>query len=248
MAKMGILRGLTERFDSVLIHFVAGVPKERHKLQEFFDRTALHTHFYGRENFDILKHYGELFGIIDQKVSTLLTHISLMIAATAVLITEENIIFIKLGLWVLLLFYTVFAVVALRVSRFWIDAFPDAKMIWGEWVHVDGTKDLRREMADGFRQELAFRSITHKFLTNAVSMMTLVAALLLGGAQGYFFIGGLAAKGDQQKTAKSEVQAEKVLSLLRPQGCYCPWPTTAFPSSSPSLLACCGQGDPSARP
>ena len=130
-------------------------------------------HFITREHWKAWDVYSDVFGIIDTKASSLLTHISIIIAVVAIAKPHDGVLG-AIAL-ILLLLYIMAAYLALRCLRFWSfreDAFDPVTR--GSVGDEEVERQLRLEML--FRQEMFRTSL------NMTSVLTLASVLLVVAA------------------------------------------------------------------
>jgi hypothetical protein len=114
-----------------------------------------------------------IFGVIDQKASAMLTHISVMIAVNALLLGTQSNAWLD-GLSVLLLSaFIVIALLSLRLLRFWSSQFP------AEDAGDRPTNEVDAQIENSFRDEIFYRGRLYRFALNASTLLTALSALLM---------------------------------------------------------------------
>lgn len=115
--------------------------------------------------------YGDVFGIIDNKASGLLTHISIMIAILTYIIGKLGIPFLEALLLIILIGYIVCAYTCLRCLRFW--SFQDV-VLSGPVM----SEQEKKSALTMLRIEMFFRQECYKFSLNLTSALTVASVLL----------------------------------------------------------------------
>lgn len=155
--------------------------------------VAVAGHFIIRNEIKF-EDYNHLFGVLDQKSSALLTHISVMSAVTAIVISTNQLEFPILDLLsiLFLIAYISTAFVVLRLLRFWsfgaIDFLSlkegtagfsnhDFDVPLSEGSRTDAGR--RRFFEIVMRKELFFRSRLYRTCLNITSVITAASLVLL---------------------------------------------------------------------
>ncbi|MEP9377516.1 hypothetical protein ABLE91_12420 [Aquabacter sp. CN5-332] len=115
--------------------------------------------------------YGDVFGIIDNKASGLLTHISVMIAILTYMIGKWGVPVLEAILIFILIGYIVCAYTCLRCLRFW--SFQDV-VLSGAVV----SEQEKKTALTMLRIEMFFRQECYKFSLNLTSALTVASVLL----------------------------------------------------------------------
>lgn len=168
-----------EKVDRWLKKKVINFPDEEAAKREKID-AEISGHLAGRAYPAVSKPYFDIFGVIDQKASALLTHISVMIAVNAFLLTTPSDAFLDFLSVILLLGFVCTALMVLRLLRFRAAAFPDARRdAGGQWLPVDETVDLEASMRTSFDEESYYRSRLYRLSLNLTTMLTLFSAAVV---------------------------------------------------------------------
>ena len=115
--------------------------------------------------------YSDVFAVIDGKSSSLLTHISVMIAILTYVVGKMEPGLLEKLMLVLLLLYIVAAYLSLRCLRFW--SFDDQHL-----TRANLTDDDKKQALTGLRLEMFFRQEAYKFALNLTSALTVVSVLV----------------------------------------------------------------------
>ena len=175
-----ILDSFFDEIDGRLFHWVTGLPprEERAKAENDTDWEALieeeiEGHLIARDHMDPHEKVFHIFGVIDQKASAMLTHISVMIAANALLLSTTTGDFLN-GFSVLLLSsFILIALLSLRLLRFWSSLFP------GRGARQRPQDEVQEQIDASFRDEIFYRGRLYRFALNATTLLTAVSALLM---------------------------------------------------------------------
>lgn len=138
-------------------------------------------HLKGRRFPKISKDYYEIFGIIDGKASTLLTHISMMIAANAVLLSVKSSTWLDMASLILLFCFILVALLTLRLLRFWAEGFTevDADAVAVELSGESGANT--KAMVTTYNQEVCYRDRLYKHCLNLTTVFTLLSLVPVVG-------------------------------------------------------------------
>ncbi len=130
-------------------------------------------HLIVRKHMDIHDAVFQIFGVIDQKASAMLTHISVMIAVNALLLGTKSSPFLD-GLSVVLLSaFIVVALLSLRLLRFWSSSFPTKDA--GERP----ANEVDKQIENSFRDEIFYRGRLYRFGLNTATLLTALSAVLM---------------------------------------------------------------------
>lgn len=148
---------------------------------------AIYEHLLGRQAEKVSKIYYEIFSVIDGKASTLLTHVSMMIAANAVLLAIESSKLLNLASTLLLVLFVIVALLTLRLLRFWADGFRDldkSKVI-AEIEECESNKSELRgtnieKMQRLYNEEVWYRNKLYNLCLNMATIFTLLSLVLFG--------------------------------------------------------------------
>ncbi|MAU44838.1 MAG: hypothetical protein CMP09_08455 [Yangia sp.] len=115
----------------------------------------------------------EVFGIIDQKAGAMLTHVSVMIAANALLLTIETSPLLDLCSIILMVLFIGVALLTLRLLRFWSTDFhgPEAR-------NLTADHSLRADM-HSLKTEVFFRGRMYRLTINVTTVLTALSALVM---------------------------------------------------------------------
>ncbi|MGB7374334.1 hypothetical protein [Pontixanthobacter sp.] len=124
-----------------------------------------------------------LFGIIDQKAGAMLTHISVMIAANALLLGTDTSLLLDVGSVTLLCAFILVALLSLRLLRFWATLFPTGHK--NDENHenspASGGLELSDKIKASLREEVFYRTRLYRFALNSTTMLTAFSAILMLG-------------------------------------------------------------------
>jgi hypothetical protein len=146
--------------------------KAKYKAREKIIRDEVQPHFDARGS-SVTEASFQIFAVLDGKASALLTHISVMIAANALLLgtkSSSTLDWLSVGL---LFLFVVLALLALRLLRFWADNFPTV----GEKFKTGN--QLAQEVERSFRKEVFFRTKLYRLTLNFTSVFTFLSAILI---------------------------------------------------------------------
>ncbi|UWR74824.1 hypothetical protein K4L04_10035 [Phaeobacter inhibens] len=169
-----------ECVDEKLFKYVTGLPP-RSERQNSKNAAQWETkideeiagHLLARDHLHEHEKVFHVFGVIDQKAGAMLTHISVMIAANALLLSKETGGFLD-GFSVLLMCsFIVIALLSLRLLRFWSSFFP------GRGARDRPQRQVQTEMNDSFREEIFYRGRLYRFTLNLTTLLTAVSALVM---------------------------------------------------------------------
>lgn len=165
------------RIDTVLKRWI--LPNGANRAVQI--RNDIDGHLKGRKFEKISKNYYEIFGVIDAKASTLLTHISMMIAANAVLLSVKSEPWLDLASIVLLLSFIVVALLTLRLLRFWAEGFEqiDQDAVAAELSGTLGEASV--EMKDIYNAEICYRDRLYKICLNLTTSFTFLSIIPIVG-------------------------------------------------------------------
>jgi len=138
-------------------------------------------HLKGRRFPNISRNYYEIFGIIDGKASTLLTHISMMIAANAVLLSVNSSTWLDMASLLLLFCFILVALLTLRLLRFWAEGFTevDAAAVAVELSGEQG--ENVKAMVATYNREVCYRDRLYKLCLNLTTVFTLLSLVPVVG-------------------------------------------------------------------
>lgn len=175
-----ILDSFFEEMDGRLFHWVTGLPPrgERDNAENDTDWEALieeeiEGHLIAREHMDPHERVFHTFGVIDQKASAMLTHISVMIAANALLLSITTGDFLNGFSVVLLSSFILIALLSLRLLRFWSSLFP------GRGARQRPQDEIQRQIDASFRDEIFYRGRLYRLALSATTLLTAVSALFI---------------------------------------------------------------------
>lgn len=149
--------------------------KAKYKAREKIIRDEVQPHFDARGS-SVTEASFQIFAVLDGKASALLTHISVMIAANALLLgtkSSSTLDWLSVGLLFLLFLFVVLVLLALRLLRFWADNFPTV----GEKFKTGN--QLAQEVERSFRKEVFFRTKLYRLTLNFTSVFTFLSAILI---------------------------------------------------------------------
>lgn len=115
----------------------------------------------------------QIFAVIDQKASAMLTHISVMIAVNALLLGKESSPILDGLSVILLLAFIVIALLSLRLLRFWASFFP------AEDTNQRPKDKVDAQIDSSFRDEIFYRGRLYRFALNAATLLTALSAGLM---------------------------------------------------------------------
>lgn len=168
-----------EKVDGWLKKKVINFPDDETAKREKID-VEISGHLAGRAYLVTAAPYFDIFGVIDQKAGALLTHISVMIAVNAFLLTTASNAVLDLLSVILLLGFVCTALMVLRLLRFRAAAFPDARRgADGQWRPMDETVELESAMRASFNEEAYYRSRLYRLSLNMTTMLTLFSAVVV---------------------------------------------------------------------
>ncbi|WP_146215649.1 hypothetical protein [Hoeflea marina] len=155
------------------------VPKGKNRHEEI--KNDISGHLIGRRFPSISKDYYDIFGVIDGKASTLLTHISIMIATNAVLLSVNSANILDITSITLVLCFMIIALLTLRLLRFWAEGFDnvDPNEIASEESEKKGAHV--EYMVRIYNEETCYRDRLYKFCLNATTILTLLSLLSVAG-------------------------------------------------------------------
>lgn len=144
-----------------------------HQAREAIIAREITGHLIARKHMNKHDAVFHIFGVIDQKASAMLTHISVMIAVNALLLGTESSPALD-GLSVALLSaFILIALLSLRLLRFWSSLFP------AEDSDERPAKEVDTQIENSFRDEIFYRGRLYRFTLNASTLLTTLSAILM---------------------------------------------------------------------
>ncbi|MBS8260289.1 hypothetical protein DYI23_08680 [Roseibium polysiphoniae] len=130
-------------------------------------------HLIVRKHLDYHDAVFQIFGVIDQKASAVLTHISVMIAVNALLLGTKSSPALDVISVVLLFAFILVALLSLRLLRFWSSRFP------AEDAGERPTNEVETQIKNSFRDEIFYRGRLYRFALNTTTLLTALSAVLM---------------------------------------------------------------------
>ena len=168
-----------EKLDAWLFYRITGLPPRKSVLSEeeqkprndiVMEEIAGHLHTrQGAGN----QAYIDIFNVVDQKASAMLTHISVMIAANALLLGIKTPPWLNIFSVILLVLFIFLALLSLRLLRFWTNHFPGADA--GERPSAD----IENEITISFQEETFYFFWLYRFTLNVTTLLTTFSAVLM---------------------------------------------------------------------
>ncbi|MCA0855906.1 hypothetical protein [Phaeobacter italicus] len=130
-------------------------------------------HLIARKHMNYHDAVFHIFGVIDQKASAMLTHISVMIAVNALLLGTKSSPYLDWLSVILLSAFIVVALLSLRLLRFWSSLFP------AEDAGERPANEVDKQIENSFRDEIFYRGRLYRFALNAATLLTALSAVLM---------------------------------------------------------------------
>lgn len=170
-----------DKVDDCLFYAITKLPKRNPNMSE--DENLLRKkriaeeiegHLITRKHMNGYEGIFHIFGVIDTKAGALLTHISVMIAANALLLSVETPMIWNVLSILMLFAFIMLALLTLRLLRFWsVLPFPGAN------ADERPQKDVEAEIEQSFHEEIFYRGKLYRFNLNGTTMMTAFSIVLL---------------------------------------------------------------------